>query len=39
MPKLKALTIFDAEIMLTLMNMKSETLQKQQKEYFGKNKW
>ncbi len=36
MPKLKALTIFDAEIMLTFMNMKSETLQKAAKEYFVK---
>lgn len=35
-PKLKALTTFDAEIMLTLMNMKSETLQKTAKEYFIK---
>ncbi len=34
MPKLKALTTFDAEIMLTLMNMKSEVLQNTAKEYF-----
>ncbi|NDO46869.1 hypothetical protein [Clostridium sp. MD294] len=36
MPKLKALTAFDAEIMLTLMNMKSEVLQNVAKEYFVK---
>lgn len=35
-PKLKALTTFDAEIMLTLMNMESEVLQKTAKEYFIK---
>lgn len=36
MPKLKAMTVFDADIMLTLMNMKSEVLQNVAKEYFIK---
>ena len=36
MPKLKALTVFDADIMLTLMNMKSKELQNVAKEYFVK---